>query len=296
MRLTNDLNLPAPIVEAISNDDYDRGRSDITVTQLISPPRMVALMAEHADDLSEDASDRIYALMGKAVHAILERADKRMLVEDRLYTECLGWTVGGAFDRMALLSGHGIATTLQDYKFASIYEAMFGLKDERVWQLNLLAELARRNGYPVERLEVVMIFRDWKKSEAARKSDYPSRQVHIFDVDVWSSERATAFMEARVKAHQNARQVLPECVDEERWYRGETYAVMKDGNKSATRVVNTEKEAADYIAWAAENKKNFDASKHAIVKRPGSHTRCENYCAVSEFCEQWARIQQQETS
>ncbi len=41
---TNALNLPAPIVAAITNDPYSSGDADISVTSLIAPARQRELM------------------------------------------------------------------------------------------------------------------------------------------------------------------------------------------------------------------------------------------------------------
>ena len=72
MRITNNLGLPQPIVDAVSNDDYTRGIANISATGLLAPPRQAALLEAHGADLEEDASDRIFSLFGKAIHGILE--------------------------------------------------------------------------------------------------------------------------------------------------------------------------------------------------------------------------------
>src|SRR5215472_16798226 len=84
MNLTNELNLPEPLVEAVRRDPYDRGDSDFTVSELVSPPRIVQLRRKHSGQFTEDASDRIFSLFGQAIHIILERsAGERYLVEER---------------------------------------------------------------------------------------------------------------------------------------------------------------------------------------------------------------------
>ena len=111
MKYTNFLNLPEPLVNAVVNDDYDRGSSDITVTELLSPPRKVALEKMHSDELVTDVSESMWALIGQAVHSILERSGTTGRTEERMYAEVLGWKVGGKFDhhfsneRWGFLSG-----------------------------------------------------------------------------------------------------------------------------------------------------------------------------------------------
>src|SRR3990167_3243952 len=180
MILTNELGLPGPIVEAIAADDYDPGDSDITVTRLIAPPRAVALARQHAGELVEDASDRIWALMGQAIHTILERAAPAVgrIVERRFYATVEGQRLSGQVD---LIEGG----TLSDYKMMSVWEIIHGLKSEKVQQLNVLKWLAEQNGIEIRKLQIVGILRDWSKSKAATTSDFPKRQIAVVNVPMW---------------------------------------------------------------------------------------------------------------
>jgi len=275
--LTNEAGLPDAIVEAVLNDSYSPGeKSDISVTQLISPPQIRMLKKQHNGEIVEDVSDRIYALIGQAVHTILERAEQSAVVEKRLYAKFLGWTVSGQFDRLHVRDG-----VLQDYKIASIWEYIYGLKDDRIKQLNILAELCERNGYAINKLEIVMIFRDWKKSEAKYKSadEYPKHQVAIIDVPLMSKHDRDFLITGLVRDHQVAEQgLIRPCTKDERWAKDDSYAVMKRGRKSAMRVLPTEEDAK---AWMEEN------GGDSIEFRKGVSTRCEDYCDVAPFCQQY---------
>ncbi|MEW5724152.1 MAG: hypothetical protein AB1896_13665, partial [Thermodesulfobacteriota bacterium] len=73
-------------------------------------------------------------------------------------------------------------------------------------------------------------------------------------------------------------------------------AVMKEGRKSALRVLPTMEEA---IAWSVENGLAETVAEeivwkkgHRIVTRPGQSIRCESYCAVSGFCNQFQSMQE----
>lgn len=279
MKYTNEAGLPDAIVQAVMNDDYDAGRkSDISCTALIGQPRIRQLSKANSGTLTEDVSDRIYALMGQAIHSILERAEPSAIVEKRLYMEVGGWVLSGQFDRLHVDTG-----TLADYKIASVWEYIYGLKPERVAQLNVLAELCEQNGYSIERLQVVMIFRDWKKSEAKYKSaeDYPQKQVAVIDVPLWSKDERVAYIKERVRIHQEAETNLPECTADERWAKPDSWAVKKKGRKSALRVLSSEFEAKE---WMKEN------GGDSIEYRQGVSTRCDSYCPVSEYCEQYKKI------
>ena len=174
MQITNLRNLPAPIVAAVTNDPYDRGQSDISVTGLIAPARQRHLTLEHDDEITEDAAERIYSLLGQAVHTILERADTEggAITEKRLMIERHGWRISGAFDRLAVLPD----ATMQDYKVTSTWAVKDGVKDEWAQQLNMYRLIAAAHGIEVRNLQIVAILRDWQKSKAVNTPDtYPRR-------------------------------------------------------------------------------------------------------------------------
>lgn len=104
MRFTNELGLPDAIVQAVTNDSYSRGDADISVTTLIGPPRIAELTRLHEAEIVEDVADRIWLLLGRTVHNILEKAAPKgaAITEERLFIDVGGWTVSGAFDSLVL--------------------------------------------------------------------------------------------------------------------------------------------------------------------------------------------------
>ncbi len=287
MKLTNKQNLPQPIVDAIASFTHDRGDAQMSVTELLDPPRKVALTKQHEDELTEDVSDLIYALQGNTIHEILKRAEKLMPVEERLFMEVGGWNISGRFDRLALIDGGNGAGKLQDWKNGSVYEVMDGLRAERIQQLNCYTALARANGYRIDKLEAVFILRDWSKPRARRESRFPQRQVVVLDVPLWSEEEALAFLKRRVKVHQatGLGSTLPECTDEERWQDPVKWAVTKRGGKKASRLLDSEDEAKRWIDVGGTVGAQYD-----ITQRVSESKRCIDYCIVAEFCDQYQAI------
>ena len=272
MNLTNVHGLPDALVNAVKNDPYTGG-GDISVTKLIDAPRRRTLYKKYRELVVEDVSERIWSLMGQAVHTVLERAGTNALVEERLYADVNGWKVSGQFDRLHLADG-----VLQDWKVCSVYKASGDEGWER--QLNCLRWLAHKNGMAANKLQVIAIFRDWKKSEAVRNPDYPQRNVMIIDVPLWSIEQAEGYVQARVQLHQASDQgVDVDCTADERWYSGTSFALMKDGGKRAKKVAPS----AEELGPVPEG--------HYVQERPGVNRRCEGYCEVAPFCEQWKQIQ-----
>jgi hypothetical protein len=275
MNLTNLLGLPDAFVAAVKNDPYTGG-GDISATKLIDSPQRRVLYGKYKDFVVEDVSDRVWAVMGQAVHTVLERAGTSALVEERLFMEVNGWKLSGQFDRL-----HVADKTIQDWKVTTTYKA----EGDESWtrQLNILRMLAIHNGHDIERLQVVAIFRDWQRSKAERDEKYPKSNVKIIEIPVWDNDFAMAYITERIQAHQAAvagEQV--ECSDEERWYAGSTYALMKEGNKRATKVASTKEELGEV------------AKGFFIEERKGGYRRCEGYCEVAPFCPQLAREREQQ--
>lgn len=278
MKLTNKMGLPEALVAAVANDDYDRGECDYSVTELLSPPRISALRRLHEHELTEDASSRIWSLLGQCAHAILERAGGASLSEWRGHVTIAGKRVSGQLDTLNVLSG-----TLSDWKVTTAWTVKGGaLRDEWPPQLNAYAMIARSAGHDIKRLEIVAILRDWSKLEARRSADYPQQQVAVIPVPVWPEAEVRRLFDERIRLHESARAgELPICTPEERWQRPTVYAVMKDGRKSALRLLDSHEEAE---GWIKANEKGGEK----IVERPGENVRCANYCPVSAFCSWWA--------
>lgn len=278
MHFTNKYGIPQEIVSAIARDPYFHdGR--ISVTSLIGPPRIHQLQKRHSNEIVQDVSERLFSLYGQIAHGILERADDfEAFHEERLSIHVNGWKVTGATD-LYKHRGNG-EYLLRDYKFTSVYVSKFDLKPEWVAQVNLYTHLWRHHGFDVHRAQIVAIYRDWRRMEAERRESYPP-PVQLFDVPLWSPLEAMQFLQARVRIHQEADSVpddqLPNCTPDEQWRRGEAWAVMKKGRKTAVRVFETPSLAHSL----AES-----VSGSYVEHRPAEPIRCKHFCQVSDFCNQ----------
>lgn len=70
--ITNRLNLPQQLVNACLYDTH-KVAGDLSVSQLIENPRVILL--KRTNDTTEDISERMYMLLGTALHHILERSN-----------------------------------------------------------------------------------------------------------------------------------------------------------------------------------------------------------------------------
>jgi hypothetical protein len=287
MKITNKFSLPETLVRAVMDDEYDKGDSVLSVTQLIAPPRIVVLQKLNEHNLTSDVVDRVPSLLGTAVHKIIEKGSKDVpghIVEERLFSDVCGWKISGAVD-LQIQKGDG-AWEINDWKVTSVYSV---LSDKPEWeqQLNCYAYLASKShGRNVTSLKIVAILRDWQRKQAEIKADYPQSQIVMVDIPVWTPEQQEAYITERVALHQAAQKAVDTgepvayCTDQERWVRGESWALMKEGRKSAVKLYDNEEQARE------------DCSKsgggHHVEHRRGSAVRCAgNYCLVSMWCRQW---------
>jgi len=299
MEITNISNLPKAIERAVKNDPYDSSGSNISTTRLIAPPRIRVLEQRNYDLIKEDVSDRIFSLLGQSVHHVIERAklkvdisERRLFYKDDNITN--GWILSGQFD---YLTREG---NLVDFKVTSAWAALDALtngKDEWENQLNVLDFLCRKNQkdlirykkeIKVKSLSIMAILRDWSKMKVMQSDNYPRKQVVMIPVRRWSEEEQETYIKARIKLHQDAEQSsdLPMCTAKERWRKENSYAVMKDGRKTAWRVFATKEEAVQFLI----SQKMIEGKGCNIVFRQGEDIRCQHYCRVNEFCSHFMNV------
>jgi hypothetical protein len=295
MQITNKAGLPAPLVAAVTRHPRPRRPNTISVSELIQPPQIRALTQKHYEGLTEDAADRIWALLGTLMHAALEghaKALPNVISEEELSMPVLGWTLIGHYDLSESDTGELVLDDelLTDYKLTSVYAikqagGKIGAKPEWEAQLNTYAHLIRRADRNLRGIQIVAIGRDWSRIKSIREYDYPKKQVQVFPVPLWEPDRAQAFIEERVRLHQEAEKGnWPDCTPEERWAKPTIYALMKKGQKRAVKLFETPA-AAEFAR----------AKNQYVVIRPGESTRCEMYCAVAPHCPQFASIQAAKT-
>ena len=275
---TNVHNVEEAIAEAIRHDTY-RLRGDISVTGLIRPPQMAYLEHAHADEITEDVSDGMWRLLGSAVHVVLDRAKvSNVLQEEPLTVEVGGWTVSGTPDLWRE------PANLIDYKVTSVWSFLLGDKPEWEQQLNAYAALYREHGFPVEKLTIAAILRDWMKSHT-HEDGYPPIPFMEVHPRLWATEQAEEWLEQRVRIHQKAREGdYPPCTAGERWARPDVWAVKTAKDTRATRVFDTDAEAQAMIATMSQFV--IERSGYHVEHRAGKNVRCEDWCSVSQWCEQ----------
>jgi hypothetical protein len=282
MLITNKFNLPQPFVDLVSGDTYSKGESDITTTGLAQPPKIAELTRRHSSEITIDASEKVWTMMGTANHYVLEqialRNPERYVTEQRFYLDVDGVKLGGQIDLFDRET-----ETLWDYKVSSVYKAMSDDKLEWTKQANVNKLLCEHNGIHPKKLAVLLVCKDWKRKEAEFKADYPKCAILEIPLPIWREEETLAYIKSRINLHNSAKLIeeedaIPVCTEEERWARPTTWAVLKE--KGAKRAVN-----GGLYELESEAIAHAKRISGAIEKRDGSNPRCENYCQVKKWCQ-----------
>jgi hypothetical protein len=282
MIITNKQGLPAPVVALLTRNYYSKGRSQYSVTEIISPPRIKRLREQYDDVIELDVTDLIATQFGTFMHGKLEMFEiENHINEERLFTEVNGATFSGQID-LQEVRPEGVIIT--DYKFVKAWSAMNG-KDSWETQLNIykwLVETVKKT--PVIGLNVCAFIKDFDKNSVARNEAYPVAEVVMIGIKLWDAVKTESYIRERIESHKEAKmrhdfgEDLQLCTDEERWAKETVYAVKKEGRKTAIRLFKNIEEATEL------------AGKEGgyVETRPGEYTRCVgNYCQVSKWCTQY---------
>jgi hypothetical protein len=286
LKITNKHGVPETLVSLANKQYYSKGKANYSVTEIISPPRIQRLRMRHNDEMEQDVADMLWQLLGSALHVVAERGEHPdYITEERLNASVNGIILSGAID-IQKVTPQGIIIT--DYKFTSAWALR---QDKFEWeaQQNIYAWLVNKvKEKPVVGVQICALIRDWSRREASVKADYPQAPIQVIDLPQWDLERTEAYIKERITLHMDSKvqddwgEDLPLCSAEERWVRGDAWAVMREGKKRASKVCETEEEAKEVMASIPEKEKPY------IEKRAGEAIRCTgDFCGVSKWCNQY---------
>jgi hypothetical protein len=283
MKITNPNGLPEYLVRAVqkSQDEYNAGECDISVTGLLKPPHMAQLEREHKQALEGHEvpiEDLLPSFLGSAMHKALEAgASSQDIVEQRYFTEFEGKIISGQID---LLTPEGV---LIDNKECQTYAVMedYKVQPKKEWiaQLNIYKWLIEREtSLKIRKMQILAMIKDWspaKKKKAERDGfPYPAGRAIVLDIPVISD------IETRVKAQLALHfdKKVDKCHDKDRWPRNKKpWAIVKKLGGKATKLFATQAEAVDYQGL----------NGGLIEKRETEYNRCGQYCMVSKYCDQY---------
>ena len=239
----------------------------ISVTTLLQPAWMVYLQDRHWDEIVVDPMSLLPAALGNAWHEEAAKCDPGGgMSEARIEVPIGDWTLTGQPD-------YWDPDVIVDRKTAKVWSRVFG-KPEWEQQLNLYRWLIHTaTGNLIPRLEVHVLYTDWTDRGAMRNADHPRKRFEVIEAPVWGIDTADRFIEKRLSALEKA--IVDPCTPEERWERGEWWAVMKPQRKTAVKRCGDEDEAYQIAK---------SITGGYVEHRPGEKIRCKSWCNVSQFC------------
>ena len=289
MRLENKHNAPQAFMNFCADDDYSRGDSDFSATDLIEEPRIIALRNRHPDFGVEDPYENPWKFIGTMFHSAMEKyAPASEISEERIFSSKDGVKISGAMDVQIVKEGR---VSIGDYKTTTV----FALKDTKKWeeQLNIYAWLVERErGLAVEKLTIYAFLRNWSITMSEKIKGYPETPGITVDIDLWDFGKRDDFVRDRIEKHKKCEPLdesdLPPCSHEARWPSGTLYVVQSLDDKGSA-FFKTKREAKKYYEDLA-----FDKQMTAFQdKTYETYRRCKSYCVFSKICKQWENWQEE---
>lgn len=278
---------------------------DFSVTDLISPVRLVRLRKRYGSTVIEDPMSVFAALLGTFIHEgiearlkVVQHLDPGYVIE-RTVNDIIAHThpdtgaikdylISGRFD-ILYLQDDGIEMT--DVKTCSVWKKVFDPHlTEWTLQQNIYRNLLHARGIEVDKCKVFVIYKDWQGANALRDKSYPQTPFEEIELDVMDHDTTRLKLMELFLAHvqhvDTPDDDLPECSAEDRWERftggaQKEYALFKNPkSKRATKIIRTSLQ--DAIVHA-QNNKGFSTDS-VIEIRHAVRKRCETYCKVNKYC------------
>ena len=202
-------------------------------------------------------------------------------MEQRLFREIDGYTVGGKFDFIT----EGI---IQDQKSTSAYSWLLGSKDGD-YQLQMSIYRWLDAGQPLRKItedygRINFIFTDWQKMQARQNPNYPQKKVEFKEIPLLSLDETEHWIRSKLSLIDTFKDTpetdLPECTDEELWRSEAVHKFYADPTKTDGRSTKNFGELSEARAFQVTK-----GGKGIIKTVPGEPKRC-GYCEAFTICTQ----------
>jgi len=291
MKITNKMNLPQPFVSAVERE-YTYTPKRYSATSVLKGVREAILQRRHDDEIESDVSEMVWAIFGTAVHSILEGAQETesQIKENKIEVEMPnGYELSGIFDLYDDATG-----TVTDYKTASVWKVKFGEFDDWRQQTLIYCWMLRQIGFDAKRGQIVAMLKDHSKTKAKIGEHPPLPVFQIgWNFTARDFEEAEQYLIGKFAQIEEAEKLpddeLPICTEAERWTRGESFAVIKRGQKRAKKVFKAE----DFGQEAEQRAREYASvigEDFIVEHRPGIDGKCLDYCSAAPFCSHYKRI------
>lgn len=209
---------------------------------------------------------------------------EKVLLEEVMTLNFNGWTVKGQFDRFEIETKE-----LKDLKVTTVWTYKNKVEHKNYErQQNIYALMIKKiYGYDVDKAALLFWFRDFSKAMRGQGL-YPPSKVWRYDVPLWPLDKVEEYVIERVKLHQKVDiegADSYDCTPEERWAEPNKWKVYKKGGQRAKMTLYSKQEAE---RWKSENgDPNLE-----IRFFQGNNKRCEEYCPVARWCNQFKKLKE----
>lgn len=284
--------LEKDVLEDYNKNTYTRLGSDVSVTELLNPPRIIHLSDRHRTNVAKtNLSEIIASKIGSGVHDQLQkhlRNNSSWKIERKVLSVIDGVRITGRFD--ALFEESGKDTSLYDIKVTKTYKMIMGNYTEWEQQLNIYDWMLWKDGIDVKALKIFMVLLDWNKGSIWKKG-YPPGNINIIPIAQWTRNLQEEWLLTRIKSWKSSKVLkndeLPLCTPKERWADDPNYKLFREPSlKKATKVFKTKERAEAYMkACQINNPKTWG---DAVIKVGNTNQwrRCD-WCNGQSFCNQY---------
>lgn len=281
-----------PVYDAILQytKQYNSGNSDYSVTTLQNPPRIVQLTKRHGHKIPFAVEDHLPGFMGTAIHnyveAMLRQAHPDIYrLEERLEYTLLKRKTSGAYD--ILQNEH----TMWDIKTSKAFNYVYNDRHHWTCQQNIYRWLYHHHYKKLlKKLNIIFWAWQWDKYTMMQNKQYPRAQIVPISLPVWSLDRTWDYMKERMQMMIDSENLsdtnLPECTPEEMWSRDDVFAVHRKNRKKALRLCPSNKAALDWMN-TYQQESGIPLAELYVDYRPGYRIRCEEWCGVNKWCNQY---------
>jgi hypothetical protein len=276
LKITNLFGLPEALVNAVSVRPHNAPGS-LSATTLLKNMKQILLTSRHWDEIEEDVLDRFWALFGSAIHKMLEHEGENDFTEESMSHEIDGITVTGQIDLYNMATGE-----IADWKSCSVYKVL--KEDFEDWRKQglIYAWLLHKNDFLVKTCRFIAIMKDHSMRKARHSPSYPKHPVYVYEFPITEHSLAEieTYIKDKISEYKRFKDIadndIPFCTADERWENPTVFAVKKDGNKRAYKILKTIEEAEKIAGDMGKG--------YSVEKRQGEAKRCMDYCSCNMFC------------
>ena len=275
-----------------NKNQYTRIGSDVSVTELLRPPRINHLINRHGRVQKTEPSKIVPSLMGNGIHDQLQRMLRRentvnsgsWLIERRLLAVVDGVRISGRFDALHELKN------LYDIKLSKAYKFIKGDTVEWEQQLNMYDYMLWLDGYEIESLKILFVVSDFNKGESW-SPNYPPDVLNIIDINKWPRVDQVSYISDRVQLWKETKDLvdddLPLCSPKERWANASIFKLFRTPDmKKANKTFPTRARADAYLKVCVT--KDPDKWGTGLVRELiGEPFRRCSWCDASAHCNQF---------